>query len=87
VKHGALLDAQLLAQVYVELLGGRQIGLSLKVDAIGTPQASLVSATVRAAPVVFRTPRPHMASKEELERHQAFISKLTEPLWMEGAES
>ena len=29
VKHGALLDAQLLAQVYVELTGGRQIGLGL----------------------------------------------------------
>ena len=33
VKHGALLDAQLLAQVYVELTGGRQIGLGLVADA------------------------------------------------------
>src|SRR3546814_4378351 len=33
VKHGALIDAQLLAQVYVELTGGRQIGLSLAVAA------------------------------------------------------
>ena len=33
VKHGALLDAQLLAQLYVELTGGRQIGLSLRADA------------------------------------------------------
>ena len=32
VKHGALLDAQLLAQVYVELTGGRQIGLGLVAD-------------------------------------------------------
>ena len=36
VKHGALLDAQLLAQVYVELTGGRQIGLGLVDD----PEAS-----------------------------------------------
>ena len=33
VKHGALLDAQLLAQVYVELTGGRQIGLGLVAEA------------------------------------------------------
>ena len=32
IKHGALLDAQLLAQVYVELTGGRQIGLGLVAD-------------------------------------------------------
>lgn len=31
-KHGALLDAELLAQLYVELLGGRQIGLELAAD-------------------------------------------------------
>ena len=32
IKHGSLLDAQLLAQVYVELTGGRQIGLGLVAD-------------------------------------------------------
>ncbi|MGB3738419.1 MAG: DNA polymerase III subunit epsilon, partial [Pontixanthobacter sp.] len=32
VKHGALLDAELLAQVYIELTGGRQIGLQLAAD-------------------------------------------------------
>ncbi len=34
VKHGALLDAELLAQVYVELTGGRQIGLELAAEAV-----------------------------------------------------
>ena len=34
VKHGALIDAQLLAQCYVELTGGRQIGLSLAAERI-----------------------------------------------------
>ncbi|WP_457840991.1 exonuclease domain-containing protein, partial [Staphylococcus aureus] len=34
VKHGALLDAQLLAQVYIELTGGRQIGLGLVADPV-----------------------------------------------------
>jgi DNA polymerase-3 subunit epsilon len=78
VKHGALLDAQLLAQVYVELTGGRQIGLGLVADA-GT-----VSIQQSARPVTIREPRPprpHSALAEELERHRAFIAKLVNPLW------
>jgi DNA polymerase-3 subunit epsilon len=78
VKHGALLDAQLLAQVYVELTGGRQIGLGLVADA-GT-----VSVAQSARPVTVREsrpPRPHAALAEELERHRAFIAKLVNPLW------
>jgi DNA polymerase-3 subunit epsilon len=78
VKHGALLDAQLLAQVYVELTGGRQIGLGLVADA-GT-----VSIGQSARPVTIREPRPprpHSVLAEELERHRAFIAKLVNPLW------
>ena len=78
VKHGALLDAQLLAQVYVELTGGRQIGLGLVADA-GT-----VAVQQSARPVTIREPRPprpHAALAEELERHRAFIAKLVNPLW------
>lgn len=78
VKHGALLDAQLLAQVYVELTGGRQIGLGLVAD------AGPVSVAAADKPVVvrpFRPARPHFAAQEELERHHAFISQLVEPLW------
>jgi DNA polymerase-3 subunit epsilon len=78
VKHGALLDAQLLAQVYVELTGGRQIGLGLVADA-GTiaVQQSVRTIIVREP----RPPRPHAALAEELERHRAFIAKLVNPLW------
>ena len=84
VKHGALLDAQLLAQVYVELTGGRQIGLGLVADT--------QPATVRAAdkPVTIREPRlarPHQADAGELERHRAFISRLANPLWARFAEA
>jgi DNA polymerase-3 subunit epsilon len=78
VKHGALLDAQLLAQVYVELTGGRQIGLGLVAEA----GHLVVSAAVR--PVAVREPRParpHFAAAEELERHRAFIARLVNPLW------
>ncbi|HEX6783242.1 MAG TPA: DNA polymerase III subunit epsilon [Sphingomicrobium sp.] len=78
VKHGALLDAQLLAQVYVELTGGRQIGLGLVAD------AGSVAVQVAAGPVTVREPRParpHAPLLAELERHRAFIAKLANPLW------
>jgi DNA polymerase-3 subunit epsilon len=78
VKHGALLDAQLLAQVYVELTGGRQIGLGLVADA-GPVSVAAVDKPVVIRP--FRPARPHFAAAEELERHRAFISQLVEPLW------
>jgi DNA polymerase-3 subunit epsilon len=84
VKHGALLDAQLLAQVYVELTGGRQIGLGLVAD---TSDADLrdVPGTVRIREP--RIARPHHASAEELERHRAFIAKLDNPLWHRLAQA
>jgi DNA polymerase III subunit epsilon len=84
VKHGALLDAQLLAQVYVELTGGRQIGLGLVAD---TQDAKLhdVPGTVRVREP--RIPRPHHVSNEELERHRAFIAKLDNALWHRFAEA
>ena len=84
IKHGALLDAQLLAQVYVELTGGRQIGLGLVAD------TSRVSVQASARPVTIREPRParpHCAAAEELERHRAFIAHLVNPLWARFAVS
>ena len=83
VKHGALLDAELLAQVYVELRGGRQIGLGLAGDREEDIKASVeVAPAVRAAPLGDRRePRPHSASAEELERHRNFIAGIKDPLW------
>jgi DNA polymerase-3 subunit epsilon len=78
IKHGALLDAQLLAQVYVELTGGRQIGLGL------VAESGTVAVNQAQRPVVTREPRParpHFAAVEELERHRAFIARLVNPLW------
>lgn len=83
VKHGALLDAQLLAQVYLELTGGRQIGLGLVAD------TQAVEGAVTGQTVTPREPlaaRPHHASAEELERHRAFIAKLVNPLWARFAQ-
>ena len=78
VLHGALLDAELLAQVYVELLGGRQIGLELAAQ-----EAQNVVPIARFVPQKgeFREPRPHAANVEELARHAEFIKQLQMPLW------
>jgi DNA polymerase-3 subunit epsilon len=76
VKHGALVDAQLLAQVYVELTGGRQIGLALVAEPL-----PVVAGDVAAATVIARPARPHVASAEERARHAAFIALLVDPLW------
>jgi DNA polymerase-3 subunit epsilon len=75
--HGALLDAQLLAQVYVELTGGRQIGLGL-VSETTEVQTSFAPS---APPAIVRPPRLFTASDEELARHAAFMKKVVNPLW------
>ncbi len=84
VKHGALLDAQLLAQLYVELSGGRQIGLSLRSETTSAPAPALTPAAILRPSRPVRPPRPHAASAEELVRHSAFVSKLSDPLWEEA---
>jgi DNA polymerase III subunit epsilon len=82
IKHGALLDAELLTQVYVELLGGRQIGLMLAAEIAAESEAEPALTMVAATPRVARAPRPHAASEAELARHAAFIQKLVDPLWV-----
>jgi DNA polymerase-3 subunit epsilon len=83
VKHGALLDAELLAQVYVELTGGRQIGLGL-VDSAATVEVETTTIVALGKPGAdrpVRPPRPHTASAEELERHRAFIEGIENAIW------
>ena len=79
VLHGALLDAQLLSQVYVELTGGRQIGLGLAVE------DDVVEMVIDAPARRVRPARVHAASAEELARHAAFIATLKEPVWGSAA--
>lgn len=84
VKHGALLDAELLAHLYIEMTGGRQIGLGLAASGGGTAPSPTVSAVaVRGADRPFREPRPHMASAVELARHAEFVAGLKQPLWLD----
>ena len=73
-KHGALLDAELLAEVYLELKGGRQRGLSLASEG-HEQKAGIIAKSVA------RPPRDHFATEEELTRHAAFLEKIKEPIW------
>lgn len=74
-KHGALLDSELLAEVYLELVGGRQPGLTFETRA--SSSATPVAETVRTV----RTPRSHAPSAEELAAHEAFVESLENPIW------
>ncbi|MCJ2034215.1 DNA polymerase III subunit epsilon [Methylobacterium sp. J-068] len=73
-KHGALLDAQILAEVYVELLGGKQTSLGLAMAASEDP----VVLTGSDGDVVAVGPRRlrHRLTEAERARHEAFIGTL-----------
>lgn len=75
-KHGALLDAELLTEVYLELTGGRQPGLELQRAAPVRDTAPAPRAD-RAA----RAPRPHEPTAEEAAAHAAFVATLKDPIW------
>jgi DNA polymerase-3 subunit epsilon len=73
-RHGALLDAELLAEVYLELVGGRQpaLGLLAAVPEIILPMAQEI-----------RPPRPHSALQNELAAHAAFLARFVkDPIWL-----
>ncbi len=74
-KHGALIDCDLLAAVYLELIGGRQPGFALLDQAAATATAVV---TPDRPP---RPPRPHAPSAAELAAHAAFLDQLTDPIW------
>jgi DNA polymerase-3 subunit epsilon len=80
-KHGALLDVELLAEVYLELVGGRQAGLALlaEADASGdvTVEVDLVGRTTAARPARHFAPSP-----EELAAHAELLKSLTDPIWL-----
>lgn len=79
-KHGALLDSELLAEVYLQLIGGRQPGLELG----GGKSAGGANAGATAAAVKreFRAPRPHAPTEEEIAAHTAFVGKLKNAVWL-----
>ena len=73
-NHGALLDAELLSEVYLELMGGRQpvLGLKRNEHQIMPPRRMELDA---------RRPRAHEPNTEELDEHAVFIDSLNNPIW------
>ncbi|MEQ9489990.1 MAG: DNA polymerase III subunit epsilon [Alphaproteobacteria bacterium] len=82
--HGALLDAELLAEVYVELLGGKQPGLVLGASDEDTDPGDEQSRAAMIAERPVRPPRPHHASEAEKAAHAAFLKNLNDPLWLQA---
>ncbi|MEK6746422.1 MAG: DNA polymerase III subunit epsilon [Pseudomonadota bacterium] len=81
-KHGALLDAELLSEVYLELMGGRQSALLLDISSKSLVSESqlVVTDKIKLENRVFNI------SAEEEEVHKLMLSKLKNPLWLEVAE-
>lgn len=76
VKHGALLDCELLAEVYVELTGGRQAALVLDRNT----QISSIN-TIQSKANTPRAPRDFPLTEDELSAHTLMRAKLKQALW------
>jgi DNA polymerase-3 subunit epsilon len=72
--HNALLDCRLLAEVYVELTGGRQRGLSLAAETSTAPVAVYVHSGPRSGRMVEPT-------EADLVAHAAMVEKLKDAVW------
>jgi DNA polymerase-3 subunit epsilon len=78
-KHGALLDAEILAEVYIELIGGRQASLILVESGLAAAEAG-GAIIVRARP----EPLPRRLTDGELQVHMAFIETLgSKAIWLD----
>jgi len=75
--HGALLDSELLSEVYLELLGGRQHGLILAEE-----KSSEEKESAQKSQRQFREPRVHQASNDEIAAHKDMLEKLDKALWL-----
>lgn len=78
-KHGALLDSELLAEVYIELIGGKQAALSLE-STVGSQETASEEDGLRALASTAlqerERPLPSRLSPDDLERHKAMVVEL-----------
>jgi len=75
--HGALKDARLLAEVYLELIGGRQCGLELVAEPIDP-------GSLEQSAKVMREARPHTPTTDEQAAHAEFLEKIKNPIWLQS---
>jgi DNA polymerase-3 subunit epsilon len=81
--HGALLDSEILAEVYLELIGGKQVSLALMAETDSFGSEGLAA---RAAALPRPTPLPSRVTASEAEAHAAFIAKMGESaIWAQYA--
>ena len=78
--HGALLDSELLAEVYLELIGGREPGLVFQ-SKKNEEKKEMVKVNIER---VYREPRSFPPTPEELEAHQIFLTKIHNHFWEEN---
>lgn len=77
--HGALLDSEILAEVYLELIGGRQVALALNAEAEMSGRAGGIRPPARQRP----TPLPARLTQDEKLAHAAFIAQMGESaMWL-----
>ena len=75
--HGALLDSELLAEVYLELIGGRQHGLGLSSE-LANQQSQALNAKIKRQKRPLRSFAP---SPEEIRSHEGLLDKIKDALW------
>jgi DNA polymerase-3 subunit epsilon len=77
--HGALLDSEILAEVYLELIGGRQVALALSAETEIAMRGAGTRAPARPRPA----PLPSRLTVEETTAHAAFVAQMGESaLWL-----
>ena len=78
IHHGALLDSELLAEVYIELIGARQANLGLATVVAGVLETRTVTATTLTRPA----PLASRVTAEERAAHREFVATLgDEAIW------
>ncbi len=82
-KHGALLDAELLSEVYLELLGGAEPTMSL------TPDDEIkINSVQKIENKTYLEPRSFLLTAQEIETHEKFLKeKLKNAVWLKFNES
>ncbi|MDR1474908.1 MAG: DNA polymerase III subunit epsilon [Holosporales bacterium] len=75
VKHGAVIDCKLLAEVYLNLIGGRQTKFTFLNEGKSASQEHVKFERK------FTAPRPHFPTEEEIKIHRKFLEKIESPVW------
>lgn len=75
-KHGALLDAELLAEVYLQMLGGDEPDMDLKAKTVEKKENKIINIERK-----YREPRNFTLSDEDIKEHNEFMLKIKNPIW------